>query len=50
MTVQELIDRLNSFPYKKQEIFCKGIWDDISYEIRDVDLDSENDGPIIIVE
>ena len=50
MTVQELIDRLNSFPYKNQEIFSKGIWDDISYEIRDVDLDSENDGPIIIVE
>lgn len=50
MTVQELIDKLNSFPYKNKEIFCKGIWDDISYEIRDIDLGSEGNRPIIIVE
>ena len=50
MKVQELIDKLNSFPDKNQEIFCKGLWDEICYEIRDVDLDSENEGPIIITE
>lgn len=26
MTVQELIDKLNSIPDKNQEIFCKNLW------------------------
>ena len=50
MTVQELIDKLNSLPDKNQEIFCKNLWERLYYEIMEVSLDNEDNGPIITVE
>lgn len=50
MTVQELIDKLNSLPDKNQEIFCTDLWKELSYEIIEVSLDSKDNGPIITIE
>lgn len=46
MTVQELIDKLNSLPDKNQEIFCKNLWVNVDYDIDDVSIDEDED-PII---
>lgn len=50
MTVQELIDKLNSLPDKNQEILCKNLWENLYSEIIEVSLDSEDNEPIITVE
>lgn len=50
MTVQELIDKLNSLPDKNQEILCKDLWEGLYCEIIEVSLDSKDNGPIITVE
>ena len=49
MTVQELIDKLNSIPNKDKEISCKDLWVGVNYDIVDVLID-KNEEPIITLE